>query len=455
MTDPSRILIVDDEPGTIHLLKTLLEPLRVESDEAYSGEEALPMIHPAKYSLLITDLRMGDMDGIALMREALRIDPNLIVIMMTGHATIAAAVEAMREGAYHFVTKPFNAREVLVFVEKGLKQSRLLTENYEMRRQLQEAQGLDPIIGKSKTMETLFALIRRVADSESTVLIQGESGVGKELVAQAIHTLSPRSHERLVKVNCHALASNILESELFGHTRGAFTGATQERRGLFANAHRGTILLDEIGSVSQELQAKLLRTLETGEIRPVGGDDTYHIDVRVLAATNQNLLKEIESGSFREDLYYRLNVITLTVPPLRDHKEDIPILVQHFLEILCKGKTPPKCEPGFLEFLMGYSWPGNVRQLRSAIERAYLLREQNLLQRKSLPPEILAPERMATDLSAGEILPLSLEEGERRQIEKALLTTKGHLSRAAELLGISRRTLYSKVRKYNIDCKNL
>ncbi|MFH1742622.1 MAG: sigma-54 dependent transcriptional regulator [bacterium] len=455
MAEPARILIVDDEPETINLLKTLLVSLRAEMDEANSGEEALPMVRSGRYNLLITDLKMGGMDGIELMREALRIDPNLIVIMMTGFATIASAVEAMREGAYHFLTKPFTPREVQIFVEKGLAQSRLLTENREMRKQLQEVFGLEQIIGKSKTMEDLFALVRRVADSDSTVLIQGESGTGKELVAQAIHSLSARAHERLVKVNCHALAANILESELFGHTRGAFTGATQDRRGLFAMAHRGTILLDEIGSVSQELQAKLLRTLEIGEIRPVGGDTTYTIDARVIASTNQDLPQEVEEGNFREDLYYRLNVITLTVPPLRQHKEDIPLLVKHFVEQLCKGKNLPKCEPGFLECLVQYFWPGNVRQLRSAIERAYLLREQNILLRAGLPPEILVPERMEMDFSIGQVLPLSLEEGERRQIEKALATTNGHLTRAADLLGISRRTLYTKIRKYEIDSKNL
>ncbi len=455
MPETARILIVDDEQETIHLLQTLLSSLDAEIDEAGSAEEALPMIHPDRYDLLLTDLKMDEMDGIDLMRESLRIDPDLTIIMMTGHATIATAVEAMREGAYHFLTKPFNPREVQIFVEKALGQSRLLSENRAMRKQLSEAYGLDRIIGESKAMQDLFALIRRVADSDSTVLIQGESGTGKELVAQAIHSLSPRSHENLVKVNCHTLAGNILESELFGHTKGAFTGATQERRGLFAAAHRGTILLDEIGSISQELQAKLLRVLETGEIRPVGGDETYTIDTRVLAATNQDLRNEVSEGRFREDLYYRLNVITLRVPPLREHKEDIPFLVRHFLGELTKGKNLPKFEPGFLEALSAYAWPGNVRQLRSAVERAYLLKERNVLLRKSLPPEVLVPERMETGQTLGEVLPLSLEDGERLQIEKALMNTQGHLTRAADILGISRRTLYSKIRKYDIDPRSL
>ncbi len=455
MPEPARILIVDDEPETINLLRTLLSSLQAEIDEAGSGEEALPLIQPERYDLLLTDLKMDQMDGIDLMREALRVDPNLTVIMMTGHGTISKAVEAMREGAYHFLTKPFNAREVQVFVEKALGQSRLLSENLAMRKQLREAYGLDRIVGESKAMQDLFALIRRVADSDSTVLIQGESGTGKELVAQAIHSLSPRSHENLIKVNCHTLAGNILESELFGHTKGAFTGATQERRGLFAAAHRGSILLDEIGSISQELQAKLLRVLETGEIRPVGGDETYTINTRVLASTNQDLRSEVSQGRFREDLYYRLNVITLRVPPLREHKEDIPFLVRYFLEDLAKGKNLPKFEPGFWETLSNYAWPGNVRQLRSAIERAYLLKERNVLLRKGLPPEVLVPERMDVRESVGDVLPLSLEEGERLQIEKALMTTQGHLSRAAEILGISRRTLYSKIRKYNIEPKSL
>jgi two-component system response regulator HydG len=455
MRELPRILIVDDEPETVDFLRTLLASLRAEIEDAGSGEEALSMIQPGRYDLLLTDLKMGAMDGIELMREGLRIDPNLIVIMMTGYATVAAAVEAMREGAYHFLTKPFNPREVQIFVQKGLEQSRLLSENQAMRKQLQEAYGLERFVGKSKTMEDLFALIRRVADSDSTVLIQGESGTGKEIVAQAIHSLSPRAHERLVKVNCHALAASILESELFGHTRGAFTGATQERHGLFAMGHRGTILLDEIGSISQELQAKLLRVLETGEVRPAGGDDTYTIDVRVLAATNRDLAREVAEGRFREDLYYRLNVITLRLPPLREHKEDIPLLVRDFLERLCKGRNLPKFEPGFLECLLQYSWPGNVRQLRSAVERAYLLKERNTLLRKGLPPEILVPERMEATAPTGEVLPLSLEEGERLQIEKALTTTDGHLTRAASLLGISRRTLYSKIKKYGIDPKRL
>lgn len=466
MAEKNNILIVDDEPDVAHLLETILAPLKLSAAIANSGEEALDGFQAGRFQLMLTDLNMPGMNGLELMSRVLEIDPAIQVIVMTGDAqkaTIDTACQAVRDGAYHFFTKPFNnPRQVQVFVEKALNQYALLHENLSLREELNSHYGLENIIGKSKPMENLCNLIRRVAGSDCTVLILGESGVGKELVAQALHSLSPRARHRLVKVNCHTLAESMLESELFGHAKGSFTGATVERAGLFAAAHHGTILLDEIGDISPELQAKLLRVLETGEIRQVGSDVVRTVAVRVLASTNRNLDKAVREGRFREDLYYRLNVMQIAVPSLRDRLEDIPALVAHFLQSIMGDKPLPRFEPGFLELLMQYDWPGNVRQLRSALERAMLLREGETLYRRHLPHEILTPERLrrAAPEEMPEkivppvpVLPLSLEEGEKLQIEKALVTTQGHLSRAAQLLGISRRTLYTKVRRYNLDPK--
>ncbi len=466
-TDP-KVLIVDDEPDVSTLLTTILAPLQLEMTSVQSGEEALELLGPGRFPVLMTDLNMPGIDGLELMEKALEIDPAIQVIIMTGDArkaTLDTACEAVRSGAYHFFAKPFdNPRQIQVFVEKALGHHALIAENQSLRVELNTHYGLENMVGKSKVMEDLFGLVKRVSVRDSTLLITGESGVGKELVAQALHSLSPRAKQNLIKVNCHALAGSMLESELFGHTKGAFTGATAERAGLFASAHRGTILLDEIGDISAELQGKLLRVLETGEIRKVGSDEIKTVDVRILASTNRDLAQAVKDGDFREDLYYRLNVVEIKIPTLRARLEDIPALAAHFLERICKGKDKPRFEPGFIEMLMHYDWPGNVRQLRSALERAYLLSENNTLLRRHLPAEILTPERMRK-AAPGElpeniapeipILPLSLEEGEKLQIEKALVSTGGHLSRAAELLGISRRTLYTKVRRYDIDPKSV
>ena len=468
MSEHPSILIVDDEPDVAQLLETILSPLKLNLVKAESGEEALEAFAPGRFHVLMTDLNMPGMDGLELMRKTLTLDPALQVILMTGDAqkaTLDTACEAVREGAFHFFAKPFkNPRQVLVFVEKALGHRALIAENLSLREELDSHYDLENLIGKSKCMEDLCSLIRRVAASDTTLLITGESGCGKELVAQAIHNLSPRSKQRLVKVNCHTIADSMLESELFGHAKGAFTGATAERAGLFAAADGGTILLDEIGDISPELQAQLLRVLETGEIRKVGSDEVNTVNVRILASTNRNIQAAVSEGRFREDLYYRLNILQIHVPPLRDRIEDIPALVAHILEKRTGGKTPPRFEPGFIELLMHYDWPGNVRQLRSALERAYLLREDKTLYRRHLPQEILTPERVRRAapeempeniMPEVPLLPLSLEEGEQLQIEKALVATGGHLTRAAELLGISRRTLYTKVRRYNLDPRAL
>lgn len=466
MNERPQVLIVDDEPDVASLLIAILEPLELDIRTAESGEEALGLFQPGEFALVMTDLNMPGIDGRELMRRVLKRDPAVQIVIMTGDAqktTLDMACETIREGAFHFFAKPFrNPRQIQVFVELALRHRGLVRENLSMRAELRSYHGLENMVGKSQAMERFKTMLRRVADSDSTVLITGESGVGKELAAQAIHGLSPRAKRTLVKINCHTLADSMLESELFGHTKGAFTGATAERSGLFAAADGGTILLDEIGGVTERLQSKLLRVLETGEVRKVGSDEVRVVDVRVLASTNRSLSEAVKDGLFREDLFYRLNVLELSTPPLRERLEDISALATHFLEKLSHDREAPQFEPGFVEMLMQYDWPGNVRQLRSALERAYLLREANTLYRRHLPPEILSPERMrkaapgeASERAIPEtpLLPLSLEDGEKMQIEKALTTTSGHLTKAAELLGISRRTLYTKVRRYGLDPK--
>ena len=380
----ARILIVDDEIKMARLLEITLKNEGYQVEKAYSSHEALKKIKSKSYDVVVTDLKMPGMDGIELLRIVKKNYPSTQVIMITAFGTIQSAVKAMKEGAFHYLTKPLNLEELKEVLKGALKVKKLEEENILLR---QEILGEGEIIGKSKAIKEVMELARKVAPEDTTVLLQGETGTGKELVARAIHKLSPRKNGPYVVVNCAAIPENLLESELFGHRKGAFTGALKDKKGRIEIADGGTLFLDEIGSLSLPLQAKLLRFLETKEIQPLGSEDTFRVDVRVIAATNQDLRKRVEEGNFREDLFYRLNVFPIYIPPLRERKEDIPLLANYFLQLYSKkmNKKIEKIDDGAMELLLKYSWPGNVRELENVIERAVVLADSPIVSKEFLP----------------------------------------------------------------------
>ncbi len=458
----SRILVVDDD---VDLLNLVSHPLRSQGfevdsyDDSLEAEERIPI---AGYDLMLTDLEMPERSGLDLLKLAKEVDPSTCVILLTGHADVDTAVEAMKHGAFDYLKKPFPNKELLAVIEKGLRQRELEMENRRLRSELREKYHFSNLVGNSSVMQDVFRMIERAGPTDSTVLILGESGTGKELVARAIHETSNRAHRRFLKVNCSALTESLLESELFGHGKGSFTGAVADKRGLFEAANGGTVFLDEVGDTSPGLQAKLLRVLQEGEIRPVGGTEDKAVDVRVIAATNRNLKERISEKLFREDLYFRLNVLSLSLPPLRERKGDIPLLIHHFLEKKSpEGTAVAGLGDGVQAALLDHPWVGNIRELENVIERATVLRESKNIELRDLPPEIsgLASASLSSEETAGEIESLrtetdeevlSLEEMERIQILKALKHTQGHRENAARVLGITRRTLYQKIKSYGI-----
>jgi DNA-binding NtrC family response regulator len=387
---------------------------------------------------------MPRMGGMELLRTLKEKDPEVPVIIMTGFGTIESAIEAIKAGAFDFITKPFKLDRLLIIIQNALEKRRLFHENRYLRQQLENRYSFANIIGKSPKMQEVFRLIEQVAASDSTIVIQGKSGTGKELVARAIHYNSPRKGRPFVSVNCGGLTESLLESELFGHLRGAFTGAIASKRGLIQEAQGGTLFLDEIGDMPPSMQVKLLRALQEGEIRPVGGTDLIKVDVRFISATNQDLAKAVEEGRFREDLYYRLNVITLTIPDLAERKEDIPLLVAHFLEKYSSAakKELSGISPEAMAALMDYLWPGNVRELENCIERAVVLAKGKEILPRDLPASLRAG---SEDRSIRVRIPLTLAELEKEAIEKTLQYAKGNKALAAKLLGISERTLYRRL----------
>jgi DNA-binding NtrC family response regulator len=379
-------------------------------------------------------------------------DPGLTILIITGYPSIETAVKAIKLGAYDYVTKPFTPDVLRMAVNRALERKSLVTENQHLRQQLSMKNEDDTIIGQSESMHNLYELVRRTAPTDSTVLITGESGTGKELIARAIHDYSLRNEREFVTVDCSALVETLLESELFGHVKGSFTGAIQAKYGSFELANGGTFFFDEIGNLSLDIQAKLLRVIQEKEIKPVGGEKTIKIDVRIIAATNQDLRKAISQKSFREDLYYRLNVVPIHLPPLRDRKEDIPLLVNHFLKRYNKKREVPvtRVEPGTTKLLMSYDWPGNVRELENGIERALILEDGDALLPRCFP-WLVEQGQMRIPTGNGKIY--GLEELEKEHIERVLGETKGHKGKTANLLGIDRKTLYQKIKKYGLDGK--
>jgi len=454
------LLLVDDEQAFREVMAERLADEGFLVAQAGTGEDALARLNDFAFDILVTDLRLPGVDGRQVLDEALSRYPDIIAIVITGFGTVREAVEVTKAGAEGFITKPFQFEELLHEVNQAVERRRLRAENAYLREQLHERYGIDGIIGTTPVMQELFELLRTVASTASTVLVTGETGTGKELAARAIHDASPRSGQRFVAINCSAIPETLLEAELFGHVRGAFTGAVANRPGRVEQANRGTLFLDEVGTMSPALQAKLLRVLQSREFERVGDSTTVKVDVRVVAATNSDLERMVRDGTFREDLYYRLNVIPVRMPALRERRADIPLLAQHFLTRLAKQATPPRgrvtLSQDAQQALMAYDWPGNVRQLENVIERTFALspgrdqivsadlpeelqRQQAMVQPEEFvfPDDGIAMERLVADY-------------ERNLIQRALDRTKGNKRQAADLLHVKRTTLVEKIKRLEL-----
>jgi len=444
-----RVLVVDDEQNQRDILEMILESEGYEPVTAANGQRALDIARTQAFDAVLTDLKMPDMDGIALLSELQRAQPAASVVLMTAHGTITSAVDAMRKGALDYLQKPIEKDVLIVVLVRAVERSRLVRENRMLQEQLRDRFRIDNIVGAHGSMQDVFRIVHKVAASSATVLIYGESGTGKELIARALHHQSDRRDRPYWAVNIAALPESILEAELFGHEKGAFTGAEARKIGLFEQAHASTLFLDEVGDLKRDLQVKLLRALQEREILRVGGTERVKVDVRIVAATNRDLEAEVRAGRFREDLFYRLNVIPVVLPPLRERRTDVPLLVEHFMRKYGDPKHPKEMSEAALNILAAYAWPGNVRQLESVIERALLLAEEDVI----LPADLPAAVRAGITTMRGPLaldIPdsgIDLEEVERTLILKALEKTEGNVSRAARLLGLSRRTLQYRLEK--------
>ena len=449
---PHHLLFIDDEAAFREVTAERLREEGFEVVEAESGEKALDLLEQTAFDILLTDLKMPGIDGVRVIEAAVDRYPSIVSIIITGHGTVDAAFDAGKIGVLDFIYKPVQFDRLLHRLRKSLEQSRLSSENAYLRSQLEERHQFGGILGRSRPMQALFQMLDTVARSSSTILVTGETGTGKEVVARAIHHNSPRRANRFVALNCSAIPETLLEAELFGHVRGAFTGAVGSRQGRFEEAHKGTLFLDEVGTMSVALQTKVLRALQEREFERVGDNQTIKVDVRVIAATNSDLLGMVAEGTFREDLYYRLNVIPLDLPPLRERRDDIPILVTHFLNKFAPDHVIHMTQ-GAMRTLMAYHWPGNVRQLENAVERAIALgggREE--IDIADLPPEVQTEQQSepapSVDLpEEGLDLPAHLAAVERDLVRRALDRTGGNRNKAADLLRIKRTTLVEKLRR--------
>jgi two-component system response regulator HydG len=451
MKDKSAILVVDDDLAHRTMLRTLLGGWGYDVAEADDGQSAVEAVHKKPFDLILMDIRMIRVSGLEALVEIKRFNPAIPVVIMTAYASVETAVKALKKGAYDYLTKPLDFDELKIIMERAMEHSRLQEENRYLRESLASQFDRRNLIGRSDPMTRLMETVTQVAPSEATVLITGESGTGKEMIAGAIHFNSRRKEGPFVKINCAAITETLLESELFGHEKGAFTGAERRKEGKFRQANRGSIFLDEVSEMSLAMQVKLLRVLQEREIVRVGGEDVIKIDVRVIAATNKDLIREIQAGRFREDLYYRLNVVTLHVPPLRERKEDIPLIAQHFLTLFAEKnhKNIKGFTPRAMDRLLRYNWPGNVRELMNAVERGVVLSRSEHLDEEEFSL-VLQDQPRSAEPPAPQIAAPSLNAVEKETILRALETSGGNKSEAARRLGITRRTLHLKLKKYGM-----
>jgi len=443
-----KILIVDDEPDICRALEFLLTRQGYKVITSHNGQDGLKKIETEELDLLITDLKMEGMDGMTLLERALGTNPNLIVIMMTAFASVESAVTAMKKGASDYIVKPFINEDVKMTVKRLLEHKKVLMENLVLRQQLSQQFGSREFVGVSPQINKVFEVLEKVIPTKSNILILGESGTGKGVVAEVIHTNSPRKDSPFISINCSAIPENLLESELFGYKKGAFTGANSDKKGLITMADQGTLFLDEIGDMPMALQAKLLKVLESGEVFPLGDTKPIYVDVRLVAATNKHLEEQIKKGLFREDLYYRLNVIEVTVPSLRERKEDISALAHHFVDKFSKenNKKVHEISDEAMEVLGSYPWPGNIRELRNVIERAVVLSGSGIIGLSELPLKL----REQQGVRSMQTLKEKLEYYEEKIIKDALRTHDGNKESVAEELGVDLATLYRKIKKLGI-----
>lgn len=446
MSKKPNILFTDDEKTFRNIMTKELTRMGYNVTGCGSGAETIEKMQEKDFDVVILDMNMPVMDGIETMKRVKEMEPTTEVIVLTGQGTIENAVQATKLGAYDYLTKPCKLTELCVLLQKALEKRQLNRENVHLKRLVKDACGTPVMVGNSITMNAVYKMVDKVAASEAVVLIQGESGTGKELIAQMIHQRSVRANKPFVVINCATLQEALLESELFGHVKGAFTGAVESRIGLFEVADGGTLFLDEIGELAINTQAKLLRVFQSGEIRRVGDNKAINVDTRIIAATNRDLAGEVKNGKFREDLYFRLNVITLSLPPLRDKREDIPVLTDHFLDNFCRNRQKKILLPEVMTAMSQYHWPGNVRELKNTIERLVVMTEGNSISIEDLPENI----RVASATTA-EGTEAVLSGIEKKHILKVLHEKQGNKTLAAEALGISLKTLYNKLKVYHID----
>jgi len=441
-----RVLIIDDEPSVVNFLSILLQREGYEVITAGSGPEALKKFRENPADVVLVDLKMPEMDGLQVLSKIKSMDNETPVIIMTAYASIESAIEAMRKGAFDYVMKPFKVDEIALVVKRALQERKLILENIELKRKVKQYE-FQEMVGQNEKFREVLQMVMKVAPTDSTVLISGESGTGKELIARAIHNLSQRSNKQFLAINMAALPEELLESELFGYVKGAFTGAIKDKEGLLKVAEGGTVLLDEISEASPRIQVKILRALQEREITPVGSTRVEKINVRIIAATNTNLEEKVEEGKFREDLFYRLNVVNIHLPPLRERKDDIPLLVNFFIKKYSRihGLEEKKFSKATMELLMKYDWPGNIRELENVVERALILSDGPEIGPEDLPPKV----RMRLPIvKVSSMKGLTLEELERQYILQVLSETAGNKAKAAKILGIDPSTLYRKLHRY-------
>ncbi|HEY7678093.1 MAG TPA: sigma-54 dependent transcriptional regulator [Candidatus Methylomirabilis sp.] len=448
MSEPIRVLVVDDDPALRELFQENLEVRGCAVKSAGDGQEGLDLLRAHAFDVVLVDLNMPRLNGMSLLRKMKEEEMEAEAIVLTGNAELETAIEAMKLGAFDYLTKPCRIHEMEVVIRKAFDRRQMARENRALRRMVAQREEAPALIAQSPAMRRVLADVEKVAGADSPVLILGESGTGKELIARAIVQQSERAGKPFLAVNCGAFQDELLESELFGHEKGAFTGAVAQRHGLFEVAHGGSLLLDEVGEMSTAMQAKLLRVLEDGEIRRVGSTRVQRVDVRVIAATNRDLAQDVEAGRFRKDLFYRLHVLTLSLPPLRERPEDIPILIAHFMGRTAGRRPPKRLSEEALSLLTRHQWPGNIRELENVVARLVVFCERDVIEASDLPPTVRAPAPPAA--AAGEPDPQSLRQMERLHIAKVLAQCGGNKSRAARALGIDIKTLASKIKSYGI-----